>query len=188
MQARQGAAIIEMSGAIVMRLFSRSLVVLLFLSLNSCTTVRSSFFQVDYDKRLERLQKEREKLVRQTDPVGRTKTQIKVAEVLLTLVSDAVQSGEPEVMEKRLGEYMAAIQNAHDTMMKTGRDAHKKPGGFKDLEIALRRHIRQLEDIGKGLSFDQRDPVDKARAEAAEIRDDLLKALFGEQNAPSRKS
>ena len=69
-------------------------------------------------------------------------------------------------------------------MMKTGRDAHRKPGGFKDLEIAFRRHVRQLVDIGKALTFDEREPLDKAKDEAIDIRDDLLKALFGEQNAP----
>ena len=171
-----------------MRTINRSLVLLLILSVTSCAAARFSFRQNDYDKHLQRLEKEREKLGRQTDPVGRTKTQIKVSEILLTLVSDAVQSGEIEAMEKRLGEYLAAIQDAHQTMTKTGRDAHRKPGGFKDLEIALRRQVRQLEDIGKGLTFDQRDAVDKAREEAADIRDNLLKALFGEQNAPSRKS
>jgi hypothetical protein len=172
-----------------MLFLNRSLGLLLLLSLSSCVAVRSSFVQNDYDKRLERLQKEREKLARQqTDPVGRTKTQIKISEILLTFISDAVQSGEPEVMEKRLTEYLSAIQDAHETMMKTGRDAHRRPGGFKDLEIALRRQVRQLEDIGRGLTFDQRDPVDRARQQAADIRDNLLRALFGEQNAPARKS
>ena len=41
-------------------------------------------------------------------------------------------------------------------MIKTGRDAHRKPKGFKDLEISLRRQVRILDDIGKGLTFDQR--------------------------------
>jgi hypothetical protein len=45
-----------------------------------------------------------------------------------------------------------------------------------------------LDDLGHGLTFDQREPVDKAKQQASDIRDDLLKALFGEQNAPSRKS
>jgi hypothetical protein len=48
--------------------------------------------------------------------------------------------------------------------------------------------VRQLVDIGKALTFDEREPLDKAKEEAIDIRDDLLKALFGEQNAPSRKS
>jgi hypothetical protein len=67
-------------------------------------------------------------------------------------------------------------------MMKTGRDAHKKPKGFRELEISLRRQVNQLKDIGGALSYDQREPVEKARDEAARIRDDLLKALFGSQN------
>jgi hypothetical protein len=52
----------------------------------------------------------------------------------------------------------------------------------------LRRQIRTLGDIGNGLTFDQRDPVDKAKQQASDIRDDLLKALFGEQNAPNHKT
>ena len=163
-----------------MGLLIRSLTLLLVLSLGSRA--------VQSNKQLERLQKEKANLARQTDPVGRTKTQIKISEVLLSLVSDAVQAGDMESMEKYIDEYVATIQDAHQTMMKTGRDAHRKPGGFKDLEIALRRHVRQLTDIGKSLTYDEREPLEKAKEEAIDIRDDLLKAFFGEQNAPSRKS
>src|SRR5207249_117781 len=144
--------------------------------------------QAQLDKRLERLQRERDKLSRFTDPVDRTRSDITISEILLSLAGDAVKSGEPEVLQKRLSEYVDAIQDAHQTMLKTGRDAHRKPKGFKDLEIALRKQVRVLDDLGHGLTFDQRDPVDKAKQQASEIRDDLLKALFGEQNAPSRKS
>jgi len=163
-----------------MGLLIRSLTLLLVLSLGS--------HAVQPNKQLERLQKEKSSLTRQTDPVGRTKTEIKISEILLGLIGDAVQSGNMESMQKYIGEYVGAIEDAHQTMMKTGRDAHRKPGGFKDLEIALRRHVRQLVDIGKSLTYDERAPLDKAKEEAIDIRDDLLKALFGEQNAPSRKS
>lgn len=163
------------------------LFILLVVVLSSCA-VRTASLQGQVDKRLERLDKERARLKGEIDPVDRTKSDIAISEILLSLASDAVRSGEPEVLEKRLTEYVDTIQDAHQAMMKTGRDAHKKPKGFKDLEIALRRQIRMLDDIGKGLTFDQRTPVDKAKQEASDIRDDLLKALFGEQNAPSRKS
>ncbi len=165
----------------------RFLVLLIFFSISSCA-IRSSSLRAQYDKRLERLEREKDKLKRATDPVDRTKTEIRIAEILLTFVSDAANAGDQERLEQHLDEYRAAIQDAHQTMFRTGRDAHKKPKGFKDLEIALRRQVRQLEDIGQGLSFDQREPVQKAKEEASAIRDQLLKALFGEQNAPSRKS
>jgi len=162
------------------------LFILLVLVLSSCA-VRTASLQGQVDKRLERLDRERAKLKTEVDPVDRTKSDIAISEILLSLASDAVRSGEPEVLEKRLAEYVDTIQDAHQAMMKTGRDAHRKPKGFKDLEIALRHQIRMLDDIGKSLTFDQRTPVDRAKGEASDIRDDLLKALFGEQNAPSRK-
>jgi hypothetical protein len=162
------------------------LFILLVVVLSSCA-VRTASLQGQVDKRLERLDRERARLKFVIDPVDRTKSDIAISEILLSLASDAVRSGEPEVLEKRLAEYVDTIQDAHQAMMKTGRDAHRKPKGFKDLEIALRHQIRMLDDIGKSLTFDQRTPVDRAKQEASDIRDDLLKALFGEQNAPSRK-
>jgi hypothetical protein len=37
------------------------------------------------------------------------------------------------------------------------------------------------------VSFEDREPVEKAKQVASDIRDDVLRALFGEQNVPSRK-
>ena len=165
----------------------RLLLMLIVFAVNSCA-IHTNALQGQYDKRLERLQKERDKLNRLTDPVSRTKTGITIADILLSLASDAVKTGEPEVLGKRLSEYVDTIRGAHQTMTKTGRDAHRKPKGFKDLEIALRRHIRVLDDLARSVVFDQRDPVEKAKNEASDIREEMLKALFGEQNAPTRKS
>ena len=163
------------------------LLVLLVVGFSSCA-VRITPLQGQYDKRLERLQKEKDKLNRLTDPIDRTKTGIAISEILLSLASEAVKTGEPEMLGKRLNEYVETIRDAQETMMKTGRDAHRKPKGFKDLEIALRRQIRLLDDLAHSVSYDQRDPVEKAKAQASDLREELLKALFGEQNAPSRKS
>jgi hypothetical protein len=165
----------------------RYLILLLIFGITSCA-VRTASLRAQFDKRLQQLEKEKTKLKTQTDPVGYTKTQIKIAEILLSLVGDSVRSGEMELMDQRLDGYVTAIQDAHQMMVKTGRDAHKKPKGFKDLEIALRRQVRQLEDIGRTLAFDDREPIDKAKERATGIRDELFKALFGEQNAPARKS
>ena len=165
----------------------RLLFIVSVVAVSSCAVVRTASLQAPYDKRFERLQRERDKLNRTTDPVDRAKTDINISEILLSLAGDAVKTGEPEVLEKRLKEYVETIQDAHQTLIKTGRDAHRKPSGFKELEIALRRQIRMLDDIGRTVTFDQRDPVDKAKQEASDIRDDLLKAFFGEQNAPAHK-
>jgi hypothetical protein len=126
--------------------------------------------------------------VRENDPVDRTKTQIKIAEILLEFVGDSIRTNKLEAMHGHLAEYVSAIQDAHAAMKASGRDAYDKPGGFKDLEIALRRHVRQLEDLGGALTWEQRDPVEKARSQATEIRDELIRALFGAQSAATNPS
>ena len=169
-----------------MRVSQRLMLMLIVVALSSCA-VNTNFLRGQYDKRLERLQREKDKLNRQIDPVDRTKTSITISDILLSLASDAIKSGEPEMLDKRLTEYVETIRDAHQTMMKSGRDAHRKPKGFKELEISLRRQIRTLEDLSRTVTFEHRDPVEKAKAEASEIREDVFRALFGDQNAPSRK-
>jgi hypothetical protein len=167
----------------------RLLLMLIVGAVTSCAIPTAHFphLQAQYDKRLERLQKERDKLSRLTDPVDRAKTDINISEILLSLAGDAVKSGEPEVLGKRLNEYVDTIRDAHQSLTKN-RDPRSKPKGFKEFEITLRRQINTLKDLSNSVSFDQREPVDRAKEEASEIRDDIFKALFGEQNAPSRKS
>lgn len=169
-----------------MRNIQRLLFIVLVFTASSCA-IRTPFLQQP-DKRLERLERERAHLKMLTDPVDRAKTDITISELLLSLAGDAVRTGEPEVLQKRLGEYLEAIEDAHQGLVKSGRDAQRKPKGFKDLEMTLRHQIRTLHDIGAGLTFDQREPVDKAEQQASDIREDLLKALFGEKNAPAHKT
>ena len=125
-----------------MRYIDRLPLILLALTVSSCA-IRSASLQAPIDKRLERLERERAKLKTATDPIDRAMTDITVSEILLSLAGDAVRSGEPEVIEKRLAEYVDTIQDAHQSLVNTGRDAHKKPKGFKDLEIALRHPMTQ---------------------------------------------
>src|SRR5215510_9900113 len=94
----------------------RVLLALTVVAVSSCT-IHTAFLQGPYDKRLERLQKEKDKLNRTTDPVDRTKTDIAISEILLSLASDAIKTGEPEMLGKRLNEYIDTIRDAHETMM-----------------------------------------------------------------------
>ena len=157
-------------------------VVFVLLTLTSCAIRSAPLFQ--QDKRLITLQRERDKVKKATDPVSKTKSNIVISEILLDLTRDAARAGDIDSLDKRLDEYAGVIQDAHQTMIKTGKDAHKSPKGFRELEIALRKQVNQLEDIGRALTVDQRDPVDKVRNEAIRLREELLKALFGSQNGP----
>ena len=84
----------------------RLLLMLIVGAVASCTipTAHLPHLQAQYDKRLERLQKEKDKLSRSTDPVDRSKSDVVIAEILLSLAGDAVKTNEPEVLGKRLNE------------------------------------------------------------------------------------
>src|SRR5262245_39627810 len=110
----------------------RLTLVLFAITLTSTAITATSLFQAA-DNRIANPQRERDKLKKLTDPVSRARAQIKISDILLSLTGDSVRNGDLGMMGKHLDDYLSTIQDAHQTMVKTGRDAHKKPGGFKDL-------------------------------------------------------
>jgi len=130
------------------------------------------------EERAKQLQKEKARLEKENDPLDRVKINIRISEILLEDVGESVRVGDFDQMERQLNEYATTIQGAHQELVDSGRDASKRPGGFKELEIALRKHIRKFEDVSRTLTLEHRDPVDKTRDVAIGIRDKLLKALF----------
>jgi hypothetical protein len=140
-----------------------------------CAVQASPVVNVERERQLAR---EREKLERETDPVDRAKIGIKISELLLASVSDAVREEDFTMMSARLDEYAETIESAHDTMMNSGRDAQKKSAGFKELEIALRKHVLRFDDLARALALDYRPPIEHVKSLASGLRDGLLKALF----------
>lgn len=129
------------------------------------------------DRALE-LQKEREKLEKESDLIDRAKIGIKISDLLLENVADSVKAGNFDQMQEHLSAYTATIEGAHQSLVSSGRNAGKKSEGFKDLEIAIRRQVRKFDDYARMLTTDRREPVEQAKKLATGIRDKLLKALF----------
>lgn len=115
--------------------------------------------------------------------MDRTRVQIRISDLLISLMGDAVDDQDIERLGLRVDEYREAILDARDSMFESGREAADNAAGFQDLEIALRQHARQLEDIASQLTFDSRGPIDDLIEEVSEIRSSLLDALFPGQSA-----
>jgi hypothetical protein len=77
-----------------------------------------------------------------------------------------------------LTEYTATIRSAVDTMSNSNRDALRRSAGYKELEVSLRRQVRQLHDMSQVLTFDERSPVESALQNAVAAREKLLQLLF----------
>ena len=135
-------------------------------------------FSITDDDRAKQLERERQKFEREDDPVSRAKIGIKIGDLLLDDVAQSVKDGKFDQMEQQLTAYHDTIAAAHESLVDSGRNASKKSGGFKELEIALRKHARKFEDFARLLNIQRRIPLEKARDFANSVREKLLKALF----------
>ena len=131
------------------------------------------------DKRLKQLDNETRKLTRTTNPENRAKSLMKIAEITLSYVSETATANDFVKMRSYVEQYRKAVTDARDTMMRSGLDPHKKSGGYQAVEIALRKQIRVLQDIARGLTVDERQPVDDTVDLTSKIRDEFVQALFG---------
>jgi len=131
------------------------------------------------DKRAKQLENEKRKLDRTTSPANRAKSLMKIAEITLSYMGDAANAGEFSEMNTFVEQYRQTVTSARDTMLKSGLDPHKKSGGYKAVEIALRKQIRNLQDIARLVPVDNRQPLEETEDLVMKIREEFIQALFG---------
>jgi hypothetical protein len=139
--------------------------------------------QAKNDKRASQLENEKRKLERTKSPPDRAKSLMKIAELNLSYVSDAANANDVANMKSSLDEYLKAVEAARDTMLQSGLDPQKKAGGYKAVEIALRKHLRTLQDVGRLLAVDDRESVEDTADLVSRTRDQFIHALFGPTSA-----
>lgn len=148
------------------------------LTLLSACAGRPNVFRESRDERLLRLDEEQATLARATDPVDRTRIQIRISDLMVSFMGDAARDGDVDRIEIRMADYRNAILDARDTMLSSGRDAGRDAAGYRDLEIALRQQIGQLGDIATSLAVPYQEPMRNLIAEMTEIRNALLDTIF----------
>lgn len=126
------------------------------------------------------------RLQRESNPVRKAKIEIRLSRFKLYRAADAFDKGDLEAANKHLEAYVEQVKSAWTTLKGSGRQAHKKPAGFKDLDIALREDARYLDDLKHHVSYMVRAPVERAAQEIDGLRNEVLKALFPTE--PPRKS
>lgn len=124
------------------------------------------------------LDKLRQELARANDPIDRAKATAKLGDELIKQISNRYKAGAYTEGEQLLDEYVKAVRAAHRGLQQSGRDANRKPAGFKQLEIHLRKSARDLERIAQHAPNDSRETVVKAQSEVDSIHSELLRALL----------
>jgi len=141
-------------------------------------TVMTGTVLATQDKRAAQMENERRKLDRTKDPEDRTESLMKIADIQLTYVTDAVGASDLSKMQTSLQEYRQTVSDARNTMMNSGLNPYKKSGGYRNVELGLRKHVRVLEETAKRLTLAQRPPVEETIRIISAIHDEFLQVLF----------
>jgi hypothetical protein len=122
----------------------------------------------------------------ESNPVKKAQIEIRLSRLKLRAAIEANDRGETEKAMETLRAYHQHVVNAWDLLRNSGRVAHKKSQGFKELDIALREDRRFLEDMKRSLPLDDREPVDKIITDVERIRAEDLNALFPAMDGEKR--
>ena len=123
----------------------------------------------------------RQKLSRETDAGKRAKISVKIGRELLKETRKLYKAESFGPADSKLQEYVSTVSAAFDGLQSSGLQARKKPRGFKDLEIHLRKSRRTLEDVSRTIPFDGRDRIKSAIQKLRTMRSELLQALMAEK-------
>jgi hypothetical protein len=120
------------------------------------------------------------------DPVKKAKDVVRQGEMQLEQVRREVRDENYDAALHVLREYRDAVKSAHAGLKASGKDAEKKPNGFKNLQIHIRQNIPRLEQTILTVPVEQREPFEAIRKELDTIDRELIDALFPRQ--PSKKT
>jgi hypothetical protein len=123
--------------------------------------------------------------VQSADPVQTAKDVVKQGEIQLEQMRREIRNENYDAALSVFRDYWNAIKSAHAGLKASGRDAEKKPNGFKNLQIHIRQNIPRLDQTILSVPVDQREPFEAIRKELDKIDRELIDALFPRQ--PSKK-
>ena len=128
-----------------------------------------------------------QKLKTSTDPIGKAKTLIQMADFQLQGAVHQVKKSNFTEADQYLSRYQATIRQTQEILESSGRNAQKNSTGFKDFEIALRRQLRALEDLRSNYPYEQAQKLNGTIEDAKAAQESMLVQIFGEGNFGKRK-
>jgi len=118
------------------------------------------------------------RIQREPDPIKKAKLEVRLGRVKLLESMAACDQGNIEETNRLLGAYIETLNDAWERLQNSGRVAHKKSSGFKELDIELREDARYLEDLRHRLPYAERGRTEKVAGEVDQLRNEVLKELF----------
>jgi len=127
----------------------------------------------------------REQFERETDPVRKAKAMTKLGDAQWQAARQASAAEDFEAARKLVRQYLDDTEVAAKALETSGINAEKKPRGFKDLQIHVRKSLRELEQMILTTPAELRGSLEVYRRDLLAIEKQLINELFPRQPGKS---
>jgi len=114
----------------------------------------------------------------ETNAVHKAKLLQKLGDAQLEEARRAGKAGDHNLLGLTLEKYRDNVRAAFDVLKKQHPDAEKQSNGYRQLEMHLRKGIREVDDALVVSPEDYKPPLQLVRQDLIDLDDELLKMLF----------
>lgn len=118
------------------------------------------------------------RIARETNLPKKARLQAELASMKLDQAAAAFDHDQYDSGRNLLQQYMGWIRKAWNVLEQSGRDATRKPQGFKYLDITLRENARALADLAERTPYEDRGPIEATAKSADALHSQVITALF----------
>jgi hypothetical protein len=131
-----------------------------------------------YNQQQEKFAEYKEKYEKETDPIRKAKALGNYGDAQIAEFSRAASVNDFDTSFNMLSAYRNEVRVVFDSLKTTGNDAEKKPDGFKDLQIHLRKSLWEIDRTIPFVPADRRPDFQTIRDDLGRIQGDLILLLF----------
>ena len=125
---------------------------------------------------------------RETNGVQKAKLMTKLGEAQLEETRRAGKASDYNTVGLTLEKYRDNVRLAVDALKKQHPDAEKQSNGYRQLEMHLRKGIREVEETILVSPEDYKPPLEIVRQDLIGMDDELLKSLFPRRPLEKRET
>lgn len=118
------------------------------------------------------------RIEREKKPVNKAKLEVRLGRVHLDEAISAYEKQQIPQGKKLLASFLDDMDSAWNILGASGRNAAKKPQGFRELEMGLNEDARRLNDLRQQVFYLNRGPIEGTLSKVNALHAKVLLALF----------
>ena len=123
----------------------------------------------------------REQFEKEADPARKAKALTRLGSAQWDAARKASALEDYVEVRRLVRQYLDDTEAAADALKASGIDAEKKPRGFKELQIHVRKSLRELDQLILSVPAEQRGSLEVYRRDLQAIERQLINELFPRQ-------